>query len=98
MELSQKNINFGSLSNLERHQKSFVIRNLSDAPLLYMIHKKESIALGDIQLPRRFSLHCLFFHALTSFYFSFLGLFQPIGRVWFGPMENEKFLSFSNLA
>ncbi|KAL5032177.1 hypothetical protein BDV3_000767 [Batrachochytrium dendrobatidis] len=50
MELGQKNINFGLLDKNERRNKSIVIRNNSEAPLLYTIRKSGSIASGDILL------------------------------------------------
>ncbi|KAH6570662.1 hypothetical protein BASA62_004240 [Batrachochytrium salamandrivorans] len=50
MELGQKNINFGVLDKNERRNKSIVIRNNSEAPLLYTIRKSGSIASGDIIL------------------------------------------------
>ena len=48
MELGQKNINFGTLDKTERRTKKIVIRNKSEAPLLYSIRKSGSIASGDI--------------------------------------------------
>ena len=48
MELSQKNINFGLMDKNERRMKSILIRNRSEAPLLYSIRKSGSIASGDI--------------------------------------------------
>ncbi|KAJ3156718.1 hypothetical protein HDU86_003942 [Geranomyces michiganensis] len=50
MELNQKNINFGSLDRTEHRTKSIVIRNNSEAPLLYAIRKSGSIASGDLIL------------------------------------------------
>ncbi|KAI9092651.1 hypothetical protein DFS34DRAFT_583878, partial [Phlyctochytrium arcticum] len=50
MDLNQKNINFGSLNKNEHRMKSIVIRNKSEAPLVYAIRKSGSIASGDIIL------------------------------------------------
>ncbi|KAJ3175580.1 hypothetical protein HDU87_006077 [Geranomyces variabilis] len=50
MELNQKNINFGSMDRTEHRTKSIVIRNNSEAPLLYAIRKSGSIASGDLIL------------------------------------------------
>ncbi|KAI8917062.1 hypothetical protein DFJ77DRAFT_331406 [Powellomyces hirtus] len=50
MELNQKNINFGSMDKTEHRTKSIVIRNNSEAPLLYAIRKSGSIASGDLIL------------------------------------------------
>ncbi|KAJ3113489.1 hypothetical protein HDU96_003356 [Phlyctochytrium bullatum] len=48
MELGQKYINFGSLDKNEPKTKTIVIRNKSEAPLLYLIKKTGSIASGDL--------------------------------------------------
>lgn len=48
MDLGQKNINFGGVDKGERRNKTIVIRNRSEAPLLYAIRKSGSIASGDI--------------------------------------------------
>ncbi|KAJ3214313.1 hypothetical protein HDU67_001804 [Dinochytrium kinnereticum] len=48
MELGQKYINFGSLDKNEPRTKTIVIRNKSEAPLLYAIRKTGSIASGDL--------------------------------------------------
>ena len=50
MELGQKNINFGTLDKNERRTKTIVIRNNSDAPLMYTIRKSGSIASGDLSI------------------------------------------------
>ncbi|KAJ3089439.1 hypothetical protein HK102_006398 [Quaeritorhiza haematococci] len=48
MDLGQKNINFGVLDKGERRTKTILIRNNSEAPLLYAIRKSGSIASGDL--------------------------------------------------
>ena len=48
MELGQKNINFGNMDKGEQRTKTLVIRNRSEAPLLYAIRKSGSIASGDV--------------------------------------------------
>ncbi|KAI9206366.1 uncharacterized protein BJ171DRAFT_29085 [Polychytrium aggregatum] len=48
MDLGQKNINFGVLDKNERRTKTIILRNKSEAPLLYSIHKSGSIASGDL--------------------------------------------------
>ncbi|KAJ3290798.1 hypothetical protein HK104_006518 [Borealophlyctis nickersoniae] len=48
MDLGQKHINFGTLDKNEHRIKSILIRNNSEAPLLYAIRKSGSIASGDI--------------------------------------------------
>lgn len=48
MELNQKNINFGSLNKNEHRTRTIVIRNNSEAPLLYALRKSGSIASGDL--------------------------------------------------
>ncbi|KAI8854040.1 hypothetical protein BC829DRAFT_439515 [Chytridium lagenaria] len=48
MELGQKYINFGSLDKNEPRTKTIVLRNKSEAPLLYAIRKTGSIASGDL--------------------------------------------------
>ncbi|KND01233.1 uncharacterized protein SPPG_04324 [Spizellomyces punctatus DAOM BR117] len=50
MDLNQKNINFGPLNKNEHRTKTIVIRNNSEAPLLYAIRKSGSIASGDLIL------------------------------------------------
>ncbi|KAI8821376.1 uncharacterized protein EV422DRAFT_40284 [Fimicolochytrium jonesii] len=50
MELNQKNINFGVMEKNEHRTKTIVIRNNSEAPLLYAIRKSGSIASGDLIL------------------------------------------------
>ncbi|KAJ3179725.1 hypothetical protein HDU85_004724 [Gaertneriomyces sp. JEL0708] len=48
MDLNQRNINFGSMNKSEPRTKTIVIRNNSEAPLLYAIRKSGSIASGDL--------------------------------------------------
>jgi hypothetical protein len=50
MELGQKNINFGFLDKNEPRTKTIVIRNKSEAPLMYAIRKSGSISSGDLML------------------------------------------------
>ncbi|CAG8457039.1 15393_t:CDS:2, partial [Dentiscutata heterogama] len=48
MILGQKNINFGILDKGERRNKTILIQNRSEAPLLYFIRKSGSIASRDV--------------------------------------------------
>ncbi|CAG8447057.1 5601_t:CDS:2 [Ambispora gerdemannii] len=48
MVLGQKNINFGVIDKNENRNKTIVIQNRSEVPLLYTIRKSGSIASGDI--------------------------------------------------
>ncbi|RKO93087.1 hypothetical protein BDK51DRAFT_24729, partial [Blyttiomyces helicus] len=48
MDLGQKFINFGTVDKNEHRTKTIVIRNNSEAPLLYAIRKSGSIASGDL--------------------------------------------------
>lgn len=48
MELGQRNINFGIVSRGERLQKTIILHNKSETPLLYTIKRSGSIASGDI--------------------------------------------------
>ncbi|KAG9297531.1 hypothetical protein G9A89_001471 [Geosiphon pyriformis] len=50
MELGQKNINFGAMDKNKSRNKTIVIQNRSEVPLLYSIKKSGSIASGDIVL------------------------------------------------
>jgi hypothetical protein len=47
-DLGQRFINFGLLEKNEKRSKSILIRNRSEAPLLYAIKKSGSIASGDL--------------------------------------------------
>jgi hypothetical protein len=51
MEISQYNINFGNLTNFDRHEKTLSLSNLSEMPLLYSIRKSGSFASGDLTFP-----------------------------------------------
>jgi len=46
MELGHKHINFGQMTTGERREKTILIKNLSEVPLMYMIRKSGSIASG----------------------------------------------------
>ncbi|ORX81620.1 hypothetical protein K493DRAFT_389168, partial [Basidiobolus meristosporus CBS 931.73] len=48
MDLGQKNINFGLFEKGESRERTMVIRNRCEAPLLFGIRKSGSIASGDI--------------------------------------------------
>lgn len=48
MEIGHSNLNFGNMDKNERRTKKIVIRNCSEAPLLYRIRKSGSIASGDL--------------------------------------------------
>ncbi|CAG8445677.1 3690_t:CDS:10 [Ambispora leptoticha] len=48
MVIGQKNINFGVIDKNENRNKTIVIQNRSEVPLLYTIRKSGSIASGDI--------------------------------------------------
>jgi hypothetical protein len=50
--LGQNHVNFGQLSNFERLEKSILINNVSEMPLLYSIRKSGTIASGDISIPK----------------------------------------------
>jgi hypothetical protein len=50
MEIGHSNLNFGNMDKNERRTKRIVIRNHSEAPLLYRIRKSGSIASGDLIL------------------------------------------------
>jgi hypothetical protein len=50
MEIAHANLNFGNMDKNERRTKRIVIRNHSEAPLLYRILKSGSIASGDLRL------------------------------------------------
>lgn len=44
MELGHKHINFGNMRKNERREKTLVLKNLSEMPLLYRIRKSGSVA------------------------------------------------------
>lgn len=78
MELAQKNINFGTVFKHTKHpQKTLVINNLSEVPLVYRVKKSGSIAsldliiskadrMGIIRPYRRKELHFLFKPTITG--------------------------------
>lgn len=48
MEVGQKHINFGTLEKSEQRKKTIVVRNNSEAPLIYSIKKSGLISSGDL--------------------------------------------------
>ncbi|EFC38478.1 predicted protein [Naegleria gruberi] len=50
MEIAQKNINFGSITNVEDRKKTITISNGSEVPLLFRIKRSGSIASNDIKI------------------------------------------------
>lgn len=78
MELTQKNINFGTVfKNTMQQQKALVINNLSEVPLVYRVKKSGSIAsldlviskddrVGIVRPYRRKDIHFLFRPTITG--------------------------------
>lgn len=53
MDLTQKNINFGTVPKHASHpQRTIVVNNLSDVPLVYRVKKSGSIASLDLVIPK----------------------------------------------
>ncbi|KAG2387391.1 hypothetical protein C9374_001723 [Naegleria lovaniensis] len=50
MEIAQKNINFGSITNVEDRKKTITISNASEVPLLFRVKRSGSIASNDIKI------------------------------------------------
>eukprot|EP00808_Paulinella_micropora_P004891 g27155.t1 len=53
MEISQRNIHFGTVSQGERKETSLILANPAAVPLVYSITKTGSIASGDLILPKK---------------------------------------------
>jgi len=53
MELGHKHINFGNMRKNERREKTLVLKNLSEMPLLYRIRKSGSVASSASARARR---------------------------------------------